>query len=68
MKWNKNDDTFILTREELANIMDFLDSIDMRKKKSEIPIGWKEFRREIYIPLDNLLVQYSNLFRNKKRR
>jgi len=59
MRWNKDDDTFTLTREELADIMDFLDSHAMEKRKNEIPIGWEEFKKEIYMPLNRLMGKYA---------
>jgi len=58
MEWNKKDDTFTLTREELCSIMDFLDGIDMEKRKKEIPIGWKKFRKDVYLPLNMLMIKY----------
>lgn len=58
MKWNKKDDTFTLKRQELADVLDFLDGLDLRREKDQ-PIGWKKFRTETYLPLNALMGKYT---------
>ena len=57
LKWFRPDDTFILTREELAELVEFNVAWKFVKEE-ERPTGYDEFHKERLIPAHKLLMKY----------
>jgi hypothetical protein len=58
IQWFERTDEFILDRETLAAIMDFLDGISLRHSQ-DLPLGWKEFDSKIRMPINKLMTSYD---------
>ena len=57
MKWNKKDDTFTLTRHELADMVEVCTAWMFHPKK-ERPVAYAEFHRKRLCRAHKLLMEY----------